>query len=238
MYAGNPDQIHLPDVAKWVEPNDSLANGRAEVYLFERHDLERFVLLDLDDQTLYVVGRLMEHHLEKLRELVRKCSSVILETDQDEAILSFFGTQNMKRIFVFTKPSSLRISPAMYLDTMLIDYERLSHATLGAALQEELIDAFERSPISATFVESKPVAFCYAASQSSLFWDVSVDTLVEHRRKGLAKQCALHMISLMESKGKQVVWQSFEDNPPSWKLAQSIGLAQTDQLLFFKMQNQ
>jgi len=233
LYAVSTGQIRLPDIPQWVEPNDSLVNGRAEVFLFDRHDLEHIALLDVE-QTLYVVGRLSKDDIEKLGELLPRCTSMILEADQDEGVLSFLGAQAMKKILVFTRPLGLKVSSDQYPNAMLVDGERLGNAKLDSPFREELIDALEHSPISAPFSESGPVAFCYAASQSQRFWDVSVDTLGEHRRKGFAKQCALHMMSLMESQGKQVVWQSFEDNPPSWKLARSLGLVETSQLWFWE----
>ena len=44
----------------------------------------------------------------------------------------------------------------------------------------------EYSLIAVTFVENQPVSFCYAGAVTESLWDVSIDTLPEHRRHGYA----------------------------------------------------
>jgi predicted GNAT family acetyltransferase len=41
------------------------------------------------------------------------------------------------------------------------------------------------------------------------------------------------MIRYMLAQGKQPVWQSEEDNPASWRLAQKLGFVPVDELALF-----
>jgi len=236
MHSMNPGRVRLADLPRWVEPNDLLAQGGAEAFQFEKEDFEHIALLDPEEGTLFVVGKLITGDRGKLTTLLGRCTSLILEVDQDPRLVSHLGEWTMKKIFVFTRPSARGEPVDAFPNVGFLDQEGLRNATLEPAFRNELREALSHSPVSATFIDGRPVAFCYAASQSHRFWDVSIDTLPDHRRKGYARQCALHMMQFMETQGKQVVWQSFEDNPPSWKLAQSLGLIPTDQLLYLEKQ--
>ena len=237
MISVDPKRAVLPDVPKWVEPKDSLSAGDADVFQFEEGDVENVAVLDRTEDTLFVVGRLTSHEFDKMANLLGRCTSLIVEIGQNDDILTRLHGWRSKNILVFTSPSSLSLSSETISNVKFLNKEEIIRAGLANGLKVELLEALKSSEIAASYSEGKPVAFCYAASQSQKYWDVSVDTLPEYRRKGHAKRCALFMMSYMQSKGKEVVWQSFDDNPSSWNLAKSIGLIQTDRLTYCERQD-
>lgn len=89
-----------------------------------------------------------------------------------------------------------------------------------------------------TFVENKPVSFCYSGSSTESLWDVSIDTVPQHFRRGYASLCAAFMIRHMQAQGKQPVWQAVEENPASWRLAQKLGFVPVDELALFEPREQ
>ncbi|MCC7206401.1 MAG: GNAT family N-acetyltransferase [Anaerolineae bacterium] len=101
-------------------------------------------------------------------------------------------------------------------------------------LREELLHVVAYSPLAALFIEDRPVSFCYAASQTESWWDVSIDTLAPHRRHGYADLCFAYLARHMQTLGKAVVWQSLESNPASWQLALKLGLKLIDELACFR----
>ncbi|HEX8684465.1 MAG TPA: GNAT family N-acetyltransferase, partial [Ardenticatenaceae bacterium] len=138
------------------------------------------------------------------------------------------------RIIVYHLPDLSRLPevPAGVVD--FLDPETLPRLQLPADLREELESGAEHSVIAATFVEQQPVSFCYAGAVTETLWDVSIDTLPEHQRRGYAALCAAHMIRHMQAQGKQPVWQAVEENPASWRLAQKLGFVAVDELALFE----
>jgi GNAT superfamily N-acetyltransferase len=115
-----------------------------------------------------------------------------------------------------------------------LDADALARVDAPAELRRELDVAARRSPIAATFVGGAPVAFCYAGAVTESLWDVAIDTLEGHRRRGHAAACAAYMIRHMLPAGRRPVWGSHEDNPASWQLARKIGFAPSDELVLFR----
>jgi hypothetical protein len=115
-----------------------------------------------------------------------------------------------------------------------VDPSTLRWLPVSAELLGELESGADHSLIAATLVENQPVSFCYAGSMTETLWDVAIDTLRQHRRKGYAAICAAHMIRYMQAQGKQPVWQAEEENPASWWLAQKLGFVSVDELALFE----
>jgi GNAT superfamily N-acetyltransferase len=106
---------------------------------------------------------------------------------------------------------------------------RVLPSGLRAGLRVEL-DALQRgTPLAATFVEDVPVSFCYVAFETEGLWDVAMDTLDGHRRRGYAARCAAFMVRHMrETSGKEPVWGALETNAASMNLAESLGFVPVD----------
>ena len=115
-----------------------------------------------------------------------------------------------------------------------LDPSTIEQLAIPEQLRRELRFGAEDSPIMTTFVHDQPVAFCYAGSITESLWDVSIDTLPQHRRRGYAALCAAHMIRHMAAQDKQPVWGAVAENPASWRLAQKIGFAPVDEIALFE----
>jgi hypothetical protein len=69
---------------------------------------------------------------------------------------------------------------------------------LPPELRSELELGAERSPVVAALEAGCPVAFCYAASRTEGLWDIAIDTLAGHRRRGHAARCVSCMVEHMK----------------------------------------
>ena len=138
------------------------------------------------------------------------------------------------RIIIHTLPDTQRLPIASGNQVDFLNADTINRLPIASELLDELKDGAQHSMIAATWVDQQPASFCYAASETENWWDISIDTLPEHRRKGYAALCAAHMIRYMYSKGKQPVWQAAENNPPSWQLAQKLGFEPIDELALFE----
>jgi predicted GNAT family acetyltransferase len=83
-------------------------------------------------------------------------------------------------------------------------------------------------------VRDAPVSFCYVAAETESLWDVSIDTLAGHRRRGYAALCAAYLIEHMCEKGKRPVWGAVESNAPSLGLAAKLGFVPVDRVFVFE----
>lgn len=98
----------------------------------------------------------------------------------------------------------------------------LSH--LPHALRRELtLEYVVRRPMAAALVDGRPVAFCYAPFVTPSLWDVAVDTLEPHRRRGLAAVCFRTLAVHLAADGKRPVWGALESNTASMALAAKLG---------------
>lgn len=79
------------------------------------------------------------------------------------------------------------------------------------------------------------MAFCYAGATTESLWDVAIDTLEAHRRKGHATRAFTFMARHMAAQGKQPVWQALEENPASWRLAEKLGFEAVDELVMLEL---
>jgi hypothetical protein len=87
----------------------------------------------------------------------------------------------------------------------------------------------------AAFVGEVPVSFCYVASETEGLWDVAIDTLEEHRRRGHAAQCVSFLIRHMRhTAGKEPVWGAVEANVPSMSLAAKLDFVPVDRVFVFE----
>ena len=107
---------------------------------------------------------------------------------------------------------------------------------LRVELRVELERALRKgTPTVAAFVSGVPVSFCCVASETERLWDVSIDTLEEHRRRGHATRCAAFVIRYMRDKaGKEPVWGAVESNAASMGLAANLGFVPVDRVFVFE----
>ena len=80
-----------------------------------------------------------------------------------------------------------------------------------------------------------PVSFCYAAFETEAFWDISIETLEPHRRRGLTAASALFLIHHMSVKGEAPVWGAADSNLPSLRLAAKLGFEPVDRIVLFAL---
>jgi GNAT superfamily N-acetyltransferase len=78
------------------------------------------------------------------------------------------------------------------------------------------------------------VSFCVASDQTEGLWDISIDTLSGHRRRGHAARCVSWMVEEMRRWGKEPVWAAEETNVPSMRLAARLGFVPADGLVLFR----
>ncbi|MCI0436781.1 MAG: GNAT family N-acetyltransferase [Gemmatimonadetes bacterium] len=87
--------------------------------------------------------------------------------------------------------------------------------------------------IAARLAGGAIVSMCHAGAVTERWWDVGVDTLVAHRRRGHARACFDALEAWLSSRGLSPIWGSLEDNAESLAMAAALGFEPVDRLTVF-----
>jgi GNAT superfamily N-acetyltransferase len=225
----------LPDIPRWVEARSLLLGGTAEISGLETAGPLAAVLRDPDDDTVFVVGR-------PKRDAV--LNAVSRRKDACDVICGFAEAGAIAAISSDWIPQPIRLQ-LMAGDGLLPDPDdgdvrfaepsAIEATPMDPELREELRAAIGYTRIAASFVDGSPVSFCYVGAVTETLWDVSIDTLPEHRRAGHAGRVAAFVIRHMANLGKRPVWAALESNPASWRLGAKLGFVEVDRSAMFEI---
>jgi hypothetical protein len=105
----------------------------------------------------------------------------------------------------------------------------------SAEIQHEIAALADRSPVGAVLVDGAPVAVCYAAVATERYWDVSIETLEGHRRRGYAEAAFHRLVPEMAARGLQPVWGALASNQASLSLAAKLGFERVGEIVVFSL---
>lgn len=103
---------------------------------------------------------------------------------------------------------------------------------LPRGLRDEIERARQREIVFAGFIEGAAVSFSYSSSATETLADVSIDTLLAHRGRGVGAAVASTLIDCLVRQGKMPVWGAAEDNRASLRLAEKLGFTRPAGELF------
>jgi GNAT superfamily N-acetyltransferase len=231
---GHSPADRLPDVPRWVEARDLLRGGRCEILGLREEPGLSFVILDPAPLGgIIVVGAPADEAILDAAARNTGGGSLVAPLNQAERIARLLPAWTATRAVLHLLGDAPRLPAVAPGQVRFLEPGELGRLDLPGGLAEELRDAAERSPIAAALAEGRPVSFCYAGAVTETLWDISIDTLPEHRRRGYAALCVTHLIHHMHARGKQPVWASVVENPASWMLARKLGFVPVDEVALF-----
>jgi GNAT superfamily N-acetyltransferase len=224
----------LPDLPRWVEARAMLLAGSGEISGLQREPELSLVIREPEPGSgfVFVIGK---PAASVVRTAVQKSTHCELVAPLEQAawLASTLPGWIQSRILVHHLAGPGRLPDTAGGPVGFLDLAAISQLPIDPELKAELEDRAEGSPIAATFVEGRPVSFCYAGAITETLWDIAIDTLPEHRRQGYAGLSVAYLVRHMQAQGLQPVWQALEDNPSSWRLAQKLGFVAIDELVLF-----
>jgi hypothetical protein len=122
------------------------------------------------------------------------------------------------------------------LPTVLLhaaDAKRLA-AVPDAELRAELEEAIQGGPLAIALAGEELAAFCYAGSVTETLWDISIDTLAAHRRRGLAGAAVARLAALHAAAGRRPIWGAEVSNAGSMGLAAKLGFRPVDEVWLWR----
>ncbi|HVR69796.1 MAG TPA: GNAT family N-acetyltransferase [Vicinamibacteria bacterium] len=220
--------LRLPDLPRLVETRAMLLSGACEVV----GDTARgdYVVRSLENPLAAIVGR---PAAAAVREAAARGGPVELLCGEDAvegtvaALPGWCASPAAVHVLETQSPALARAAA----DVRLVGAEEplfLSH--LPGPLRQELAAARRRSPFAVAFDHDRAVSFAYAPWQTEALFDMSIDTLDGHRRRGLGAATAGLLIQHVLALGKRPVWGALEDNVASLRLAARLGFVPVDRI--------
>ena len=221
----------LPDIPRWVETRGMLLTGRGEILGAASKSSPDFVVRGLNNRLISVVGK---PDALCLNQAVAKSGlevEVLAMPENDGYVGSILQgwCRSPAILHRLAQPIQFQIRKDV---TVQFIRQRGLHSLQEdfSDLVGELFDALDFTDIAAVMVENQPVSFCYAGRETETLWDISIDTLPDHRRRGYADHCVSFLIDHMARRGKQPVWGAEESNMASLTLAAKLGFKPVDRV--------
>jgi RimJ/RimL family protein N-acetyltransferase len=221
----------VPDLPRWVEARGMLLTGRGAIV--ETGLLDPPTVVASPTVMLAVVLRWdqPETLARALRQVPREFS-IVGPAEAEDAVSRVLPKRPHERATLFHLPAADAGRLAPSADAHLLSTDEYGHLdNLPPILRGELRDARAYSPIASAFADERPVAFCYSGWETEKHWDVSIDTLESHRRRGLGAAASTCLIRHFAALGKTAVWGAVDSNPASTALAEKLGFTAVDRLM-------
>jgi hypothetical protein len=102
-------------------------------------------------------------------------------------------------------------------------------------LRWEVKQVSDRWPIAVVLDEGAVTSVCFPALITESFWDVSINTAEDFRRRGRAVAAFRRLEREMRQGGRQAVWGALETNIASLALAARLGFDRVGEVVVFDL---
>lgn len=235
----------VPDEPRWVDYRGLLLSGRCRVWA-EEDPAQGFAARATDEHFVAVWGEPGE---EAVRSAVGRSRSdedllVAAGPGAERVAAALPGWEPQRVLFHVLPGEPPAIDPPEGSDVAMLAPEAPPEAPdlagLPPVLRAEVGSVLARvQPLVAARVPpggaGRIVSVCSAALETETLWDVSIETVPEHRRRGHAAACFSALARWMAAeRGKRPVWAAHESNPASLALAERLGFVRDSELLTFR----
>lgn len=232
----------VPDVPRWVEARAMLLAGCGRV--FERGD-ELLIRNERPGGQLIVAVtppsvELLDRALEG-----RSRSEVLCAAEDEDVLRSRLPGWPSERAVLFGLTAFDALVPPDPGVRVLGHEDSLDHLEPG--LRAEMERARLEGTVFATFdggssatdtsEARRAVSFAYAYWKTEGLFDISIDTVASHRRRGLARRAVSELIRYERSAGRSPVWGAMASNRASQQLARGLRFEPVDELAVFTSPN-
>lgn len=248
----------VPDEPAWVDTRGMLLSGRAQVAFAPQPEAaaDGFVVWVPDAALMSIVGRppgalileiagSLDGDVNALCQFADAAhvGAALSQWQRTVAVLHTLrsraewedGAEHDTRIFFAHNAPPLGHLPAplRYELENALSGRTIARFVPGELPNRDVPPPLEATPISASFVRGLPVSFCYPVVRTERWWDVSIETIPEHRRHGYAVRAVRAMTRHMWESGRSPVWGAAIGNVPSLTLAHALGFREVSRLCVF-----
>lgn len=226
----------VPDLPRWLESRGMLLSGSCELFGSDRAG---FVVRSSDDRLISSIGRPAPAAIEEATASLEGPWTFICQTTDAVRFARELRGWTLEGAVLHMQPRGANVT-ARPVEAKIEQLKSIPERLLDRLpphLRRELPLAARRRPVVTATIDRRPAAFCYSLLETETLWDVSVETLREFRRRGLAEACAARLIKTQRAAGKEPVWGAVESNAASIRLAEKLGFAPVDRLAVFELQS-
>lgn len=224
----------LPDRPRLVEARGLLLSGRCDVILGpEGRTTGGFLVVEHERPLVCAVERPGAAPIAEMLAEYPEHGELLAPMEHAEHLRSLLPGWVARPATIHVHPSPGSLPGPRHEVRFLGKGDESLWDALPLRFAHELSLAVEVAPAVATIVEGRVAAFCYAAYETEAWWDVSVGTAPEHRRRGYASSAAAFLIRHMLERGKQPVWGALDANQASLAMAAKYGFRAVDRMVVF-----
>jgi GNAT superfamily N-acetyltransferase len=224
----------LPDLPRWVAPRGLLLERRCDILLGpEGKRGAGYLVLEHGGPEAFAVHRPVASLVTQLDQLGSPAERILVPIESAEPWRALLPGWREQAAVVHVHPAPATLPRPAHPSRFLTLADVAELADLPAELAAELEHALARGPVAAAFDGARPVAFCHAPYQTESWFDVSIDTLPDHRRKGFATAAAAHLIHHLLAQGKKPVWGALDADTGSMAMAKKYGFRAVDRMVMF-----
>ncbi|HEY6634401.1 MAG TPA: GNAT family N-acetyltransferase [Acidimicrobiia bacterium] len=216
----------VPDDPCHVEIRSMLLSGQAEVIGSPSGGL----VVAADRSVAGVIGSPSPTLLRSGISSLAKDADLLVFATGLAVVTSVLPGAAPQRAVIHRLASPLPTAPVE--DVSIGEVDDLFLASLPAELAEEVDGAVLAA---VRWVDGVGVAVCGAWWPTETLWDVGVDTLPGHRRRGHARACFLELARHMGQRGLTPVWGALADNRASLRMAGSLGFVPDGELFVVEL---
>jgi hypothetical protein len=226
----------LPDVPRWLETRWLLRTPRTRLVA----DADGHVAVNRAEAMGAVVGRPGADVLRRaLRGAPRDTEVLVQDDAADEAGAALPGWRvvgaTLHRLSAPVEAPAAPVEPHVPGDphvVVVVDAPGPDAlARLPAALRADAVGA---TALALSLAGDEVAAVCTAGAVTETLWDVGVDTIAGHRRRGHATAAFRALAGHLAARGLQPVWGAEDDNAASLRLAAKLGFQPAGHLAVVK----
>jgi len=223
----------LPDLPRWVGVRGLLL-GRAGELLTGPEGTRGagFVVLERDAREAFAVHR-PTADLAAAVVARAEVQRLFVPLDNAEPWRTPLAGWREESVVLHIHPAPDQLPPPAHETRLLTLADVEDFARLPAALAFELRRALSFGPVAAAFLDGQARSFAHAAHRTETWFDLSIDTLDEHRRQGFATSAAAFLIRHMLGSGRRPVWGALDADTASLAMAKKYGFRAVDRLSVF-----
>ena len=155
-----------------------------------------------------------------------RCRIVRYGTPASTRIHGCFRREMRRRSIICHRPCGARLQTRSTVD-------RWRGYVPGELPDRDVPPALEPTPVAAAWSGRLPVSFCYPALRTERWWDISIETLKDYRRRGYAARAVRAMTRQMWQTGRWPVWGATVDDIASLAAARTLGFQEVGRLAVF-----
>lgn len=234
----------VPDEPRWVDLKGLLRSARCRVWA-EEEPRRGFVARSVDERFAIAWGESGKAALSAATAGARRDFCLLAAEEAAERVAAVLPGWRSERFILHRLEGEIpavEVPPGVEIVMLapLAPPVAPDLAGLPAALRAEIVRLL--ATVRPLVVAREPrgdggkiVAYCGSMLTTDTLWDVAVETLPGHRRRGLAAACFAHLARwLATERDLRPVWGADESNDASLALAAKLGFVRDSELLGFQ----